>query len=332
MVNNNNNDVIVAFRCLGDQDGPRFLDGRTFDGTVGLAPSTDSGFTGTRWIAVQTQGVAFRCLGDQDGPRFLDGRTADGTVGLAPSIDGGFTGTRWKLTALTSGDPQQVTLECLGDQDGSRFLDARTADGTVGLAPSTDGFSGTRWEIIVIAGQNAGNCEQFLSKLGERETGKPDAPYDTENDLGFIGRYQFGEALLKDLKYYDVDKPYNGGGNGVDKNYWRGAWTGKNGINSKEEFKQNKNNVQETAIREEFSLNWERISQILQENGRSIEEYIGQERKGVIITRSGILAGAHLTGAMGVTNLLLKNEDSSDENGTSILVYLKEFASFDPCI
>ena len=29
MVNNNNNDVIVAFRCLGDQDGPRFLDGRT---------------------------------------------------------------------------------------------------------------------------------------------------------------------------------------------------------------------------------------------------------------------------------------------------------------
>ena len=71
--------------------------------------------------------VAFRCLGDQDGPRFLDGRTADGTVGLGPSIDGGFTGTRWKLTALTSGDPQQVTLECLGDQDGSRFLDGRTA-------------------------------------------------------------------------------------------------------------------------------------------------------------------------------------------------------------
>lgn len=34
MVNNNNDDdVIVAFRCLGDQDDSKFLDGRTADGS-----------------------------------------------------------------------------------------------------------------------------------------------------------------------------------------------------------------------------------------------------------------------------------------------------------
>jgi hypothetical protein len=38
-----------TFECLGDLPGNRFLDGRTRDGTVGLAPSTDPPFSGTRW-------------------------------------------------------------------------------------------------------------------------------------------------------------------------------------------------------------------------------------------------------------------------------------------
>jgi hypothetical protein len=39
----------IALRCLGDRPGPRYLDGRTHDGTVGLAPTTNAPFTGTRW-------------------------------------------------------------------------------------------------------------------------------------------------------------------------------------------------------------------------------------------------------------------------------------------
>lgn len=180
--------------------------------------------------------------------------------------------------------------------------------------------------------QNRGSCEQFLETLAIRETGQQNPPYDIQNDWGFIGRYQFGEALLIDLGYYQVENPYNGGGNGVDRNYWRGVWTGKNGINSTEEFKQNKNNVQEIAIREALQLNWNRVNQILQESGRSIEEFIGQDRQGVIISQSGILAAAHLRGEYGVTNLLLNNEVSSDESGTSILEYLREFADYQACI
>ncbi|MBW4458520.1 MAG: hypothetical protein KME55_41435 [Nostoc indistinguendum CM1-VF10] len=180
--------------------------------------------------------------------------------------------------------------------------------------------------------QNRGSCEQFLSALAIRETGQQTPPYDIENALGFIGKYQFGETLLIELGYYQVENPYNGGGNGVDKNYWRGTWKGKNEINSREEFMQNKNGVQETAIKEAFSLNSNRISQILQENGRSIEQFIGQELQGAKITQSGILAAAHLRGETGVTNLLLKNEVSNDEFGTSILDYLKEFADYESCI
>lgn len=183
-----------------------------------------------------------------------------------------------------------------------------------------------------LVAQNRGSCKQFLEALAIRETGQQNPPYSIENTLGFIGKYQFGEALLIELGYYQVQDPYNGGGNGIDKNYWLGTWTGKNGINSKEEFMQNKNNVQETAIREAFRLNWNRISQILQEKERSIEEFIGQERQEVKITKSGILAAAHLRGERGVTNLLLDYKVSNDEFGTSILDYLREFAGYESCV
>src|SRR5688500_3664806 len=47
-----NGDEIVLF-CLGHLNGPRWLDGRTHDGTVGLAPRTTAPFTGTRWRVVR---------------------------------------------------------------------------------------------------------------------------------------------------------------------------------------------------------------------------------------------------------------------------------------
>ena len=36
----------VSLRCLGNIPGPRYLDGRTANGTVGLAPNTSPEFTG----------------------------------------------------------------------------------------------------------------------------------------------------------------------------------------------------------------------------------------------------------------------------------------------
>jgi hypothetical protein len=91
---------IWILECLGSFKNPnaRFLDGRTHDGTIGLAPSTAASFTGTRWHARQvTRGVTLECLGDfkNSSFRFLDGRTGNGTVGLAPTTSSPFTGTVW---------------------------------------------------------------------------------------------------------------------------------------------------------------------------------------------------------------------------------------------
>ncbi len=138
----------IALKCLGNIDGPRFLNGLTGNGTVSLAPNTDAPFTGAHWLAISGPvpgQVIFKCLGNVDGPRFLDGRTGDGSVGLAPNTDAPFTGTRWEVT---DGGQTGTVLKCLGDVDGPRFLDGRTGNATVGLAPGTaPPFTGTHWDV-----------------------------------------------------------------------------------------------------------------------------------------------------------------------------------------
>jgi hypothetical protein len=137
----------VLLESLGTIPGSRWLDGRTVQHTVGLAPSFGAPFTGTLWELTKVGDHVFllKTLGDLEGFRWLDGQTSDGTVALAPSTDPPFSGTRWEFFEVA---PGEYTLRCLGVIEGRRWLDARTADGTVGLAPTTaDPFSGTRWRV-----------------------------------------------------------------------------------------------------------------------------------------------------------------------------------------
>jgi len=186
--------------------------------------------------------------------------------------------------------------------------------------------------------KSKGSFRDMLEALGAFESGFPPGnpkQYTVINSLGFMGKYQFGEALLIDLGYYKTPKPYIGGGNGVDKNYWRGTWTGKKGINSKEKFL-NSPAVQEFAIREAFALNLKRVNNTLVGQRKSLNDYLGKAKTfndngvsiTITITLSGILAGAHLRGPYGVANLLLKNQVSHDEFGTSILRYIKEYGGY----
>ena len=140
----------VALKSLGHINGPRFLDGRTHNGTVGLAPELTKTYSGTKWSFVRaSEGVfVLKCLGLVEGPRWLDGRTHNGTVGLASQTAKPFTGTRWQLVQADQNNLNIVRFKCLGDLEGPRWLDGRTHNGTVGLAARTDPpFTGTKWEI-----------------------------------------------------------------------------------------------------------------------------------------------------------------------------------------
>ncbi|MBG1268939.1 hypothetical protein [Nostoc sp. WHI] len=96
-----------TIRSLGTIPGADYLDGRTGNGTVGLAPTYTRGFTGARWqissrvVRQRTYYYTYytiRSCGTTPGADYLDGRTGNGTVGLAPTYTGGFTGARWSIT------------------------------------------------------------------------------------------------------------------------------------------------------------------------------------------------------------------------------------------
>lgn len=95
-----------------------------------------------------------------------------------------------------------------------------------------------------------GSYEQFLAKLAQFESrGKKD-PYKTENNIGYLGKYQMGEKALEDAGYYKKD--------GTGKNDWKGEWTGRDGVNSKSDFLSNPQ-AQENAIRAYHEKVWRYI-------------------------------------------------------------------------
>jgi len=151
------------------------------------------------------------------------------------------------------------------------------------------------------------------------------------NSLGFVG-YQFGEALLIDLGYYKDDVYY---GAGAETNTWDGTWTGKNGVSSLKDFMTGK--AQNIAIQEAFGYNLHILQNQLSVYGKSLTDYVGQSRAyvqngetvNVKLTLSGILAASHLRGAWGTASLLLDDAVSADENGTSILQYVKQFGGYE---
>lgn len=154
--------------------------------------------------------------------------------------------------------------------------------------------------------------------------------YKSMNTLGFVG-FQFGEALLIDLGYYDDTVFY---GNGAATNTWDGTWTGKNGVNSFEDFTTKA--AQDVAIQEAFGYNLQVIENQLNNSGQSLSDYIGQtasytqngQTVTVELTLTGIMAAAHLRGAWGTASLLQGGAVSTDEYGTSILQYIDQFGGY----
>jgi hypothetical protein len=153
----------ITLECQSQVQGPKFLDGRTADGTVGLAPNTNPPFTGTRWEAVKVLGTEntfwFFCRANwprpagapyyEPGPRWLDGRTGNSTVGLAPSRGAQFTGTKWEVIPYGA---DRIALKCLGTIPGNRYLIGRPSnsqDRRVGLTRYT-GNVNTLWKVAIL--------------------------------------------------------------------------------------------------------------------------------------------------------------------------------------
>lgn len=156
--------------------------------------------------------------------------------------------------------------------------------------------------------------QQFLNDLGYRESG---GSYKAFNKYGYAGKYQMGEAALADAGYYlKSSRKFN--------NDWSGKFTGKDGVNSLEDFLNNPN-AQENAQMIFKKKQWGYLKAV------GADKYTGSTINGFKITHSGLLAGAHLKGAGAVIEYLKSNGKNigKDAFGTSVESYMKQFADYD---
>ena len=133
---------------------------------------------------------------------------------------------------------------------------------------------------------------RFLEAIAHFESNNR---YDVVNPYGFLGRYQFSPITIRHLGYDILN----------------------------EDFLRNK------RLQDEVMLAY------MRENYISLRPYIEQYNntnyKGIYITTSSILAGAHFAGPTGMRRFLLSRSDSvgkTDANGMTLRRYMTKFSDY----
>lgn len=142
----------------------------------------------------------------------------------------------------------------------------------------------------------------YYAQIGQSESSMD---YTAENELGYVGKYQMGLPALKDAGYVRSD--VKSLSDLDDAN----SWTGKDGISSKDAFKNNPK-IQETAI-EDYT---ERNYTAMVANG-SITADMPKDEVG------GMLATSHLLGATGAKKWR-SSGIGADANGTTGANYFQK--------
>lgn len=137
-----------------------------------------------------------------------------------------------------------------------------------------------------------GNLKSYMDAVAKSES---NGRIDIVNEIGMLGKYQFSPRTLKAL--------------GIDV--------------SKEDFLLNEY-LQDSAM----VLNLIRNDSILK---NVIEEFDGTWKDGIYLTKSGILAGAHLVGPYGVLTYFYPEEYNhiiQDSKGVHVTRYMEKFGNY----
>lgn len=162
---------------------------------------------------------------------------------------------------------------------------------------------------IAIAGTGYAD---FLAAVAQRESSmNPNAV----NRLGYVGLFQMGTMAMTDAGYYTP--------NGTRNNSWQGSWTGKGGVTSLSQLESNPD-LQIQAV----NAYYQRVEGYISSYG--LNQYVGQTIDGVLVTQSGLVAGAHLVG-IGELQRYLNSGGAyvpKDGNGVPITQYIQQFAGY----
>ena len=134
------------------------------------------------------------------------------------------------------------------------------------------------------------NHDMFLNDLGFRESS---GNYKAINRYGYLGKYQFGRKTL----------------NAIDMKHI----SNRQFLSSPE--------LQEEAMQRLMLANYKSLR-------RYIKKYNGTIVHGVLVTKSGVLAAAHLGGAGNVRKWFRRGIEFKDASGTKITSYMKQFGGY----
>jgi len=148
------------------------------------------------------------------------------------------------------------------------------------------------------------NIQSYMNSIGFKESSSTGTTqnYGTVNSFGYVGKYQIGAEALQTIGYLKTPVPARSLTNAEMNNV--ANWTGKSGVYSLEDFKQNKNNAQERAMYENTVSNYS----ILRSKG-VIEAEMPADQV------AGYLGAAHLTGWTGARDLK-QGKNTADGVGT----------------
>lgn len=143
--------------------------------------------------------------------------------------------------------------------------------------------------------QKKEELRRYLDSIGNNESGNNPRAW---NRYGYIGKYQFGYAARKSCGYDEVKF--------------------RDFIRNPEIWSEQ---AQDSAMITLMSINEQHLRDV-------IHKYNGEQIKGYTITKSGILAAAHLAGAGGVKRYFAYGRNPKDAYGTSLEDYLIKFSGF----
>lgn len=267
---------------------------------------SDTGKQGDRWVSVNGALKTIVPIAPTHEPWSLHQNTQLPGAAGAVTASAASTGVVGTGNGVTSGPPPEKDLpivECRG-ANKSRELDPGPKDAAKqGVTNPVNRSYMTRADAPNIS-EGIGPLTPEQTKALVQQTGWSESgcKYGVTNQLNYCGKYQFGAAALAELGYIKLDAYRLYGGNKAIN--YPSSWTGKDGINNKEDFLNN-GPVQEKIMIGLLKMNYNRLVR----NG-GIKE--GDDQ----CTIAGMLSVAHLLGATGAKNWRL-TASGADANGTT---------------
>ena len=252
---------------------------------------SDTGKQGDKWVSVNGSLPTIVAIAPSHEPWSLHQPTTlaglTGAVGPSPiSSSGGYTGTGNGVTAGPAPVKDCPVVECKASKPADQLDPGpKEAAGQGVTKPVNKSFLARADAPTVTTGigpLTPDMVKALMTQIGWTESG---CKYNIVNTIGFCGKYQFGAAALVETGHIKRDAFTLYGGNkaiGVPS-----AWTGKDGLNSKEDFLNN-GPVQEKLMQFLLKMNYNNLVR----NG-AIKE--GDD----LCTVAGMMAVAQLLGASG---------------------------------